>query len=216
MSAALMEQIAETVLKGKLPAIGDLVRQALEDGTPPLRIIQEGLAKGMAEVGVRFKAGDYFLPEVMVSAKTMAAAVTILEPLLGGESRQEPLGKIVIGTVAGDVHDIGKNIVAMMWRGAGFAVTDLGVNVSADRFVEAIREQGPDILGLCALLSTTMPAQKRTIEAIVAAGLRDRVKIMVGGAPVQPKWAEQIGADGYAPDAVSAVDKAKEILDPAQ
>ncbi len=212
MNEALLSRIGDAVLRGQLPSIENLVREALAENIPPLQIIQGGLAKGMAAVGVRFKAGDYFLPEVMVSAKTMAAAVAILEPLLESGTRIEPLGKFLIGTVSGDVHDIGKNIVSMMLRGAGFAVSDLGVNVSAERFVEAIRKERPDIVGMCALLSTTMPAQKKTLEAISAAGLRDQVKVMVGGAPVQAKWAEQIGADGYAPDAVSAVDMAKELL----
>lgn len=208
----LLTGIADAVLNGKLAAVGDLVHQALTTGVAPLAIIQQGLAPGMTEVGVRFKAGDYFLPEVLVSAKTMAAGVAILEPLLAGGTQQEPLGTVLIGTVAGDVHDIGKNIVAMMLRGAGFAVTDLGVNVSSENFVDAVREHRPDILALSALLSTTMPAQEKTIAALAAAGLRDSVKIMVGGAPVKQKWADQIGAESYAADAVEAVDKAKELL----
>jgi len=165
----------------------------------------------MEKVGKDFKAGDLFIPEVLMCAKTMHAGLDVLRPLLVG-SEATLLGKIVIGTVAGDLHDIGKNLVRMMMEGAGFEVIDLGVSVPPEKFVETAISKGAQLIGMSALLTTTMPSMKTTIEALAKAGLRDRVKVLVGGAPVTASFAESIGADAYAPDAVSAVDMARELI----
>jgi 5-methyltetrahydrofolate--homocysteine methyltransferase len=162
-------------------------------------------------VGEKFKNGEYFVPEVLVAARAMKAAMELLRPLLAA-SDVEPIGTVVIGTVRGDLHDIGKNLVAMMLEGAGFRVVDLGVDVPAEKFIEAAREHNAEIVGMSALLTTTMTYMPEVIKALEAEGIRNRVKVIVGGAPVTQEWADQIGADGYAPDAASAVDKCKELL----
>ncbi|MDA8188527.1 MAG: corrinoid protein [Dehalococcoidales bacterium] len=208
----IFEQISNAVIEGEFGEITDLVQSALDQGIGANEVIREGLSKGMTEVGRRFREGEYFMPEVLVSAKTMNTALSILKPLLVGDTTQENVGTFLIGTVKGDVHDIGKNMVSMMMEGAGFRVIDIGVDVKPEVFVKEITEKQPDVVGLSALLSTTMISQKETIEALKEAGVRDRVIVLVGGAPVDQDWANTIGADGYAPNASVAVEKAKELL----
>jgi 5-methyltetrahydrofolate--homocysteine methyltransferase len=176
----------------------------------PESIVNEGLIVGMDEVGRRFKANEFYVPEVLIAARAMHAGMDIVKPLLA-ESGVKPRGTVVIGTVQGDLHDIGKNLVAMMLEGGGWEVVDLQVDVAADTFVNSVNEQSPNVLAMSALLTTTMPGMKDTIDALSAAGVRDKVKVMIGGAPVTQAFADEIGADGYAPDAASAVDLANEL-----
>lgn len=193
--------------------VSRLVREALDAGCSPLEVIEGGLRPGMEEVGARFERGEYFLPELMLSAEIFNRVVgEHVLPLLGGSLGGGSLGRVVIGTVRGDIHDIGKNLVATMLRISGFEVIDLGVDVAPERFVEAVREHEPDILGMSALLTTTMLEMRNVIEALKAAGLRDRVKVIVGGAPVTEEFAREIGADAYARDAVEAVEVCKKLL----
>lgn len=206
----LIEEIYQVVLNGERNETIELVQRALDDGLSPSEILQSGLIAAMGEVGRLFEEGEYFVPEMLISARAMQAGLEILKPFLV-ESGVEPIGKVVIGTVKGDLHDIGKNLVAMMLEGAGFEIIDLGVDVSPERFIEVI-QQGIDILGLSALLTTTMPNLANTIQAVEAVGLRKSVKIMVGGAPVTADFAQKIGADGYAADAGQAVKVAKSLL----
>lgn len=206
------DRIKETVLKGKVGEIVDLVRGVLDEGVPPQEIIDQGLIAGMDEVGVRFKNDEIFIPEVLVSAKTMHTGMEILRPLLEGTGGKSA-GKVVLGTAKGDLHDIGKNLVGMMFQGAGFEVIDLGVDQSAENFVEAVRSKEAKVVAMSALLTTTMTEMAGVIEALQKALLRDRVKVMVGGAPVSQEFADSIGADGYAPDAATAVERLRELLD---
>jgi 5-methyltetrahydrofolate--homocysteine methyltransferase len=187
----------------------DLTTAALEEGIAPEKILEEGLICGMNTVGERFKAGDFYIPEVLIAARAMKMAMEILEPRLV-EAGVEPVGKAVMGTVKGDLHDIGKNLVVMMLKGAGFEVTDAGTDISAEDFVEKARQSGAQIVGLSSLLTTTMGMMEKTIQSLKDAGVG--VKIMVGGAPVTQSFADKIGADGYAPDAASAVDLAKSLI----
>ncbi len=205
-----LQAMSEAVERGDMQAAVETVRQALEEGVSPETILNEGLIAGMTRLGVRFRKGEVFIPEVLIAARAMNAAMEVLEPKLV-ETGVEPRGKVVIGTVKQDLHDIGKNLVAMMLKGGGFQVTDLGVDVPPERFVEAVKENRPQIVALSALLTTTMPNMKEVVEALKAAGLSD-VKVMVGGAPVTQEFADQIGADGYAPDAGSAVDLAQRLV----
>jgi 5-methyltetrahydrofolate--homocysteine methyltransferase len=207
----VLQEIAKQLYVGKFNEVSALTQQALDEGLPPAQILKESLIAGMDVVGRDFKAGDLYVPEVLVAAKAMHAGMDVLRPLLVGEDIPTT-GCFLIGTVQGDLHDIGKNLVAMMMEGAGFEVLDLGINAAPGTFVDAIRNKEPQLVGMSALLTTTRDAMKVTIEAIAQAGLRDRVKIMVGGAPVTAKFAEEIGADGYAPDAGAAVDKARELI----
>ena len=206
-----LQQIASKLYEGSAPEVAKLVQQALDEGLSAEQILSEGLIVGMDEVGRDFKAGELFVPEVLIAARAMHAGMDILKPLLA-ESDVPSAGKFVIGTVKGDLHDIGKNLVRMMMEGGGFEVIDLGVDVSPEAFVAAVRENSPDILGMSALLTTTMTSMKAVIEALQEAGLRDSVKIIIGGAPVTDAFAKEIGADGYAPDAASAVDVAREMV----
>ena len=199
------------MVAGNAKKIKDLVEQALKEGISPKDILDEALIPGMAIVGEKFKVGEYFIPEVLVAARAMNAGVKLIEPFLSQVGKGYA-GKVVIGTVLGDIHDIGKNLVAMMLRGAGFQVIDLGLNVPPEKFVERAKSESADIVAMSALLTTTMLAMKDTICAIEQADMRNKVKIMIGGAPVTQKYAEEIGADGYAPDAATAVLKAKELL----
>jgi len=210
MADILLKKIASDIYDGKIVEIAELVQGALDQGIEPEEILAGGLIAGMDEVGKAFKAGDLFVPEVLLSARVMHAGMDVLRPLLA-ESDVPSTGKYLIGTVKGDMHDIGKNLVKMMLEGAGFETIDLGTDVQPEAFVAAVRDHQPDILGMSALLTTTMLNMKATIEAVEEAGLRDSVKIMVGGAPVTATFAERIGADAYAPDAVTAVDVAKSI-----
>lgn len=206
-----LQEIYERVIVGDASGVKELVQRAVGEGVPPSEIISGYLIPAMAEVGVRFERQEFYVPEMLIAARAMQTGLAVLKPLLV-EGEMESAGRVVMGTVKGDLHDIGKNLVCMMLGGAGFEVKDLGVDVGPERFVEAVREQEPEIVGLSALLTTTMPAMGKTIEALVKAGLRGGVKVMVGGAPVTQGYAEQIGADGYAPDAASAVRRAKELL----
>jgi 5-methyltetrahydrofolate--homocysteine methyltransferase len=208
--ADILEKIASNLYNGEDEEVAELVQQALDQGMDPHEILQGGLIAGMDEVGKDFKADILYMPEVLIAARAMHAGMDVLRPLLA-ESDIVGVGKYLIGTVQGDLHDIGKNLVRMMLEGAGFEAVDLGKDVRPEAFVAAVREHQPDILGLSALLTTTMPAMKTTIEALEEAGLRDSVKIMVGGAPVTAAFAEEIGADAYAPDAASAVDVARDL-----
>lgn len=203
-----VEKIVKSVLDADMDGVEALVKEGLEAGTAPSVLLKDGLIKGMDVVGEKFEAGDLFLSEMLAAAMTMKTGVDILKPHLAGDN-SESAGTAMIGTVQGDVHDIGKNLVAMMLEGAGFEVSDVGVDVSPEDFVKAVQEKKPQVLGLSALLTTTMPAVKTTIDALKEAGLRDQVKIMVGGAPVTQEFADVVGADGYATDAVGAVNIAK-------
>jgi 5-methyltetrahydrofolate--homocysteine methyltransferase len=204
-------KMIEALYGGRIDEVASLTRQALDEGRLPREVLNDGLLAGMDRVGRDFKAEILYLPEVLLTAKAMHAAMEILRPLLR-EGGRNNLGTFVIGTVQGDIHDIGKNLVAMMMQGAGLEVVDLGIDVQPERFAEAIAEHSPQILGLSALLTTTVDNMAITIEAVGNAGLRNGLRIMVGGAPVTREFAERIGADGYAPDALSAVELAQTWL----
>jgi 5-methyltetrahydrofolate--homocysteine methyltransferase len=206
-----LKELAEKVEKGKNLEVPDEVKKALDRGIKPYDVLVNGLQAGLAVTGERFKRNECFIPEMLLSARAMHTGMEILRPLLakGGD---RPVANIVLGTVKDDLHDIGKNMVGMMLEGSGFRVIDLGINVPAEKFVEAVQKEGASILALSALLSTTMPQIKTTILALQERGLREKVKVLVGGAPVTEEYAMAAGADGYAPDAAHAVDKAKELL----
>lgn len=213
MLTDLLEQITDSLVEGKPDVTLELTHRALAAGIEPLRIIDDGLMPGMHIVGEKYSAGEFFLPNLIVSASGMKQAIAALEPELQRRRQQvRSLGKVVIGTVRGDIHEIGKSLVATMLAANGFEVHDLGVDVPIDKFVEAVRQTGADLVGLSALLTTTMSGQKAVIQALQAAGLRDGVRVMVGGAPVTEKWATDIGADGHAPDAVAAVALAARLM----
>jgi 5-methyltetrahydrofolate--homocysteine methyltransferase len=207
----ILEKIAKAVIEGDEDATPDLTKAALDAGLSAKEILDGGLMPGMDHVGVEFKAGRMFVPEVLLSARTMKGSMAILELLLA-EGESVTVGKVIIGTVQGDLHDIGKNLVAMMMEGAGFQIVDLGTDVSPEAFVDTVKKEQPDIVGMSALLTTTMRNMGRTIDALKEAGLRDQVKVMVGGAPVTSDFAKQIGADGTASSAPTAVDLAKGLL----
>lgn len=203
--------VARLVIEGEEQEVRKLVQEAITEGATPDKVLNEGLIAGMNVVGERMRKREIFVPEVLHSAKAMTAGMDLLTPLLvtGGLS----LGpKVVLGTAKGDIHEIGKNLVGMMLKGAGFQVVDLGIDVPAERFVQVVEEQKAKVLGMSALLTTTMPEMGNTIEALKAAGIRDRVRVIVGGAPVSPEYANEIGADGYARDAARAVDKVRELI----
>jgi len=204
-------QISEAIIEGNVDDIVDLTEEALDGGSSPEEVLNQGLMAGMDHVGVEFKAGNMFVPEVLRSAKAMQAAMDVLRPLLA-KAGVKHTGKMLLGTVKGDLHDIGKNLVGMMCEGAGFEVTDLGKDITPEQFVAAIKEQQPDVLGMSALLTTTMRAMGHTIKALEEAGLRDRVKVIVGGAPVTQAFADQIKADGYAPNAAAASELARKLV----
>jgi 5-methyltetrahydrofolate--homocysteine methyltransferase len=208
--SAIYERLSTAVLEGKEDKVPNLVQKGLDEGLPPKDILDNGVIVGMDEVGARFKRGDMFVPEVLMAAKSMQAGMNVLRPELIASGAQL-IGTIVMGTVKGDLHDIGKNLVGMMCEGAGFEVIDLGFNVEPEKFIQAIKEHQPNIVGMSALLTTTMRAMGHTINAIEEAGLRDQVKIMVGGAPVDAEFAERIGADGYGSNAPSGSDLAKRL-----
>lgn len=204
-----LKALAEAVIKGDQNAAVKMTKSALEQGTPAKNILDEGLIAGMDVVGARFKKNEIYIPEVLIAARAMKMAMELLEPELA-KAGVKPMGTFLIGTVQGDLHDIGKNLVAMMLKGAGFEVTDLGVDVNPERFVEQAKAADSELIGMSALLTTTMPSMERTIKALKEAGIS--AKIMVGGAPVTQGYADKIGADGYAADAASAVDVAKDLL----
>jgi 5-methyltetrahydrofolate--homocysteine methyltransferase len=207
----IYEKLSTAVLEGDADKAHKLVEQGLKQGLSPKEILDNGLIVGMDEVGARFKRGDMFVPEVLMSADSMAAGLEILRPLLI-ESGVEMLGKVVMGTVKGDLHDIGKNLVSMLCEGAGFEIVDIGFNAEPEKFIEAIKQHQPQVVGMSAMLTTTMRAMGQTIKAIEEAGLRDKVKVMVGGAPVDKDFADAIGADGYGSNAPSGADLAKQLV----
>jgi 5-methyltetrahydrofolate--homocysteine methyltransferase len=197
--------------QGKVDEVKKLTQEALDGGELPETVLKEGLIHAMEQIGIQFKNGDIYIPEVLIAAHAMHAGMDILKPILS-KSNTPMVGKIVVGTVKGDLHDIGKNLVIMMFEGGGFEVVDLGVDVSPEKFVEAIQKHRPQVVGMSALLTTTMREMKTTLDAIAKAGLRNHVKTIVGGAPLTEKFAKEIGADGYAPDAASAVDVVKLLV----
>jgi 5-methyltetrahydrofolate--homocysteine methyltransferase len=207
----ILAQISTAVIEGKLEGMEQLTQQALDGGLDAQQILNDGLMKGMDHVGVEFKAGNMFVPEVLRSARAMQSSMNILRPILI-ESGVEMVGKILLGTVKGDLHDIGKNLVAMMCEGAGFDVKDLGKDVEPEAFVEEVKTFEPDVLGMSALLTTTMRSMEQTIKALEEAGIRDQVKVMIGGAPVTQDFADKIGADGYASNAAGASELAKKLI----
>ncbi|NYT00305.1 MAG: cobalamin-binding protein [Methanocellales archaeon] len=207
----MLDEMSKALVNGNTPEVKRLTEEVLRSGVRPGVIVNKGLIPGMDIVGIRFKNKDISVPEVLMSARAMHASLEILKPLLS-RSDMEPLGLIAIGTVKGDIHDIGKNLVGMMLEGAGFHVIDMGIDVPPEAFVEIVREKKPDILGLSALLNSTLSSMKDTIDALESAGIKKEVKIMIGGAPVTQDFADEIGADIYAGDAREAVLKSKDIL----
>jgi len=206
-----LQDIYQGILDGDQGMVTDGVTRALAQNIPPADILNKAMIEAMGQVGKLFEDGEYFVPEMLIAARAMQSGLGILKPRLV-EADVKSAGKVVAGTVKGDLHDIGKNLVTMMLEGAAFEIIDLGTDVSPEKFVEAVRETGAQIVALSALLTTTMPSMKETIEALKAAGLRQNVKIMVGGAPLTPEYAHEIGADGFAPDASRAVATAKQLL----
>lgn len=206
-----LNNISESLQRGAAEKVEELVKKALEENLLPKDILENGLIKGMDIIGAKFKKNEVYVPEVLIAARAMHAGMSILRPKLA-EAGVKNIGTIAIGTVKGDLHDIGKNLVKMMLEGAGFEVIDLGIDVSVDKFVEAVKEHKPNIIAMSALLTTTMVNMPEVIKALEAAGLRGKVKIMIGGAPITQNYADQIGADGYSPDAASAVDNAKTFI----
>lgn len=207
----LLKELYDETLVGNAPRVLELTHAGLAQDVGPEELLFEALIPSLEEVGARFERGDFFVPEMLIAGKAMAGALEVLRPLLA-ETGAESVGTFVMGTVKGDVHDIGKNLVNIMLEGAGFHVIDLGVQVAPERFVAAVEEHQPDIVGFSAFLTTTMPMFKANINALEKAGLRDKVFVMVGGAPVTQEYADAVGADGYAADASAAVARAKELL----
>lgn len=203
--------IYEGILHGKMKDVEEATKSALAAGIPAGELLNEAMIPAMAEVGRLFEINEYYVPEMLIAARAMKAGLALLRPQLVAE-KIEPLGKVALGTVKGDLHDIGKNLVAIMIEGAGFEVIDLGVDVSPDRFVDAVKNKGAQVVGLSALLTTTMPSMKTTIDALKEAGVRDKVKVIIGGAPVTQKYADEIGADGYARDAAGAATLVKKLM----
>lgn len=210
MTDAIIDTLRKQIMAGQAKVIGETVQQGLDAHMPPETILNEGLIHAMREVGRRFEAGEAFVPEMLIAARAMSSALVVLRPHLVS-SDVKPVARFAIGTVKGDLHDIGKTLVSMMCEGEGFEVIDLGVNAPPEKFIEAI-ENGAEVIGMSALLTTTMGAMKTTIDAIVEAGLRDKVKILIGGAPITQAYADEIGADGYAADATAAARKARELI----
>ncbi|MCK4400891.1 corrinoid protein [bacterium] len=203
-----LQGIADGLIKGQAQVVSDLVKKAVDEGVGPEEILTDGLIAGMNIIGARFKKNEVYVPEVLIAARAMHAGMGVLEPLLA-EAGVKPLGKIAVGTVKGDLHDIGKNLVVMMLKGSGFNVDDLGVDCDAQKFIDAAKD-GAQVIAMSALLTTTMPAMKDVIDNLQSAGVS--VKTMIGGAPITQGYADEIKADGYAPDAASAVDTAKELV----
>jgi len=206
-----LKEIADNLIKGKAPEVKELVQRAIDEGEDVEKVLNEGLVAGMSVVGAKFKANEFYVPEVLIAARAMKAGMGILRPILQ-EKNIKGIGTVVLGTVRGDLHDIGKNLVAMMLEGAGFEIIDLGVDVSSEKFIETAKEKKADVVGLSALLTTTMPSMKDVVKAVGDSGLKGKVKVMIGGAPLTQSYADEIGADGYAPDAASAVDEVKQLL----
>ncbi len=213
MTEELFQKLAQAVIDGEPEDAEELANQALQEGVDALACINQGLMPGIQKVGELFSQGDYYLPELIIGADAMKAALDILEPALVGDQQREVVGRVVLGTVEGDLHEIGKTLVGTMLTANGFKVTDIGVDKKPAEFVAAVKAANADIVGASALLTTTMLQQKKLIEALEEAGLRDQVKVLVGGAPVTANFAKDIGADGYAEDAISAVDMAFRLID---
>jgi len=209
--ADLIKDIFNGIVDGQAPLVAQKVQEALESGIEPGSILNQGMIAAMAEVGKRFEEGEFYVPEMLIAARAMQSGLALLKPHLQQTDLQSS-GVVVIGTVKGDLHDIGKNLVAMMLEGAGFEIVDLGTDVSPDKFVAAARQHQADFVAMSALLTTTMPNMKTTIDALQAAGLRPQVKVLIGGAPVTENFVRQVGADGFAPDASRAVAVAKSLL----
>ncbi len=203
--------LSQAVIAGQEARVKELTQAAINSGAEPLAIINEGLIAGMNVVGASFKSGQMFVPEVLMSARTMAAGMELVKPLLAGQE-VPTAGKVIIGTVKGDLHDIGKNLVAMMLESGGFTVVNLGIDLAPEKFVQAVKDYQPQVVGLSALLTTTMLVMKDVIELLKEEGLRDKVKVVIGGAPISYDFASEIGADGFAPDAASAVDLCRKLL----
>lgn len=207
----ILEELTQRVIEGKLELVQELTQQAIANGHEAEEIINLGLIRGMNVVGVRFKAGDMFVPEVLMCARAMSGGMELLKPLLMGKELPSA-GKVVLGTVKGDLHDIGKNLVGMMLESVGFTVINMGTDISTEQFITAIKEHSPDVLGLSALLTTTMLAMKDVIDQLIEEGMRDKVKIIIGGAPISQGFSDDIGADGFAPDAASATELCQRLL----
>jgi 5-methyltetrahydrofolate--homocysteine methyltransferase len=206
-----LKALHEAVLGGDATASRNITVQALKAGIDPLRLVNEYMVPAMDEVGRRFEACEYFVPELLISARAMKASLELIRPLLAARGAQ-PLARVAIGTVKGDLHDIGKNLVAAMLEGGGFEVIDLGVNVTPEQFIATVNEKKANIVAMSALLTTTMPSMKTTIDSLKQAGVRDKVKVLIGGAPITQKYADEIGADGFSETAVGAVGAAKKVL----
>jgi len=207
----ILQKVSEGVLEGDADQVIEWTNKALDAGIAPLAVINDGMTKGIEAVGALFSAGTYFLPDLLLGAKAMDAGIKIIEPLLAEQNR-EFIGRVLMGTVKGDLHEIGKNIVIMMLKTAGFEVMDLGIDVPSERFIEVAKTYQPDIIGISALLTTTVGRQKEIIDLLQEEGLRKNIKVMIGGAPINQNWADKIGADGYAEDATVAVDVAKKLI----
>ena len=212
MSQEIFDKLAQTVIEGEPEDAEEVARQALDQGMDPLDCINQGLSPGIDRVGELFATGEYFLPDLILGGDAMKAALDVLEPALGGGQSREILGQVVLGTVEGDLHEIGKTLVGTMLTANGFQVTDIGVDKPASDFVTAVKDSGATLVGASALLTTTMLHQQEVIEALKEAGLRDQVKVLIGGAPVTENWAEKIGADGYSEDAIGAVAVARNLV----
>jgi 5-methyltetrahydrofolate--homocysteine methyltransferase len=206
-----LKALTEAVISGDAKRAREVTEQALASGMDPLELVNAHMVPAMSEVGRRYECNEYFVPELLISARAMKASLELIRPLLTASGRQ-PMARVAIGTVKGDLHDIGKNLVAAMLEGGGFEVLDLGVNVSPDQFVAAVREKNAQIVAMSALLTTTMPSMKTTIEALQSAGLRKQVKVIVGGAPITQRYADEIGADGFSENAPGAVTLARQCL----
>ena len=206
-----LKELSETLFRGDISKVKEITQRALQEKVEPKEILEEGLIKGMEVVGVKFKNNEIFLPEVLLASQAMYGGMELLQPELI-KSGVKAVGKVIIGTAKGDLHDIGKNLVAMMLKGGGFEVIDLGIDVSSEKYLKALQEHQPDIIAISALLTTTMSGMEEVITILKSTGLRDKVKVMVGGAPVTQEFANEIGAEGYASNAASAVDKARELL----
>jgi len=213
MSEEILNKLKQAVIDGEGEQAAELARQGLDQGLDPLTLINEGLTPGMNRIGELFSSGEFFLPDLVIGGDAMKAALAILEPALVGNQEREIVGRVVLGTVEGDIHEIGKTLVGIMLTANGFDVDDIGADKSAAEFVAAVKENGATLVGASALLTTTMAEQQSIIEALEEAGLRDQVKVMIGGAPVSQSWADNIGADGYAANAISAVDLAFRLID---
>lgn len=206
-----LKKLHDAILDGDATAAHEITEKALAAGVDPMRLVNEFMIPAMAEVGRRFECNEFFVPELLIAARAMKSALGLVRPLLAASGAQ-PAGRVVLGTVKGDLHDIGKNLVGAMLEGNGFEVIDLGVNVSPEQFIASIKDKGANVVAMSALLTTTMPAMRTTIDALKQAGVRDKVKVLIGGAPITQKYADEIGADGYSDNAVGAVSVAKKVL----